>query len=546
MKTITFYSYKGGVGRSLALVNIATRLIEFGKSVCLLDFDLEAPGLNLKFDEHINREIKNGIVDYIYDFSNEGVINKNIAQYAIKFNISKNQLSPSYLIPSGNTESRDYWKKLSAINWYEMLYEKKNGLAFFLDLKDKIARQLKPEFLLIDSRTGISEISGVTLSLLADEIVVLAANNKENLEGAAKIIDSIKNSRKTLFGTEPEITFVLSRIPFTERPEDKVKELALVNKIKESYFKDTIDEVSTIHSDRELEEGEKIKIGYDKTDISISQVSRDYLLLFEKVTRNSLSKEEIQKFNDLKIAENLWIRSYQKSISLSQRLESINKAIQLDSYNVSYYVRRINIYVEMRDLDQALFHANSFSKVYSNLPMAFEILGFVLVCKSEYVKANEEFKRAISLDENNFGARFMLATNYNRLGRNDEAIQLFKTLLERGYKNAPVYNGISNSFRKKGNYEEALKSVYQAINLDPKFSIAIATFAEIKASQGLVEEFYINFERAILVARETENGQAILEDSISEEDIYKNFELDERFKGLLDKYSMHYNYKFEN
>ena len=30
MKTITFYSYKGGVGRSLALVNIATRLAEFG------------------------------------------------------------------------------------------------------------------------------------------------------------------------------------------------------------------------------------------------------------------------------------------------------------------------------------------------------------------------------------------------------------------------------------------------------------------------------------------------------------------------------------
>jgi cellulose biosynthesis protein BcsQ len=27
MKTITFYSYKGGVGRTLALVNIANRLV---------------------------------------------------------------------------------------------------------------------------------------------------------------------------------------------------------------------------------------------------------------------------------------------------------------------------------------------------------------------------------------------------------------------------------------------------------------------------------------------------------------------------------------
>ena len=46
MKTITFYSYKGGVGRTLALANIAKRLSEFGKKVCLIDFDLEAPGLH--------------------------------------------------------------------------------------------------------------------------------------------------------------------------------------------------------------------------------------------------------------------------------------------------------------------------------------------------------------------------------------------------------------------------------------------------------------------------------------------------------------------
>ena len=68
MKTITFYSYKGGVGRSLALANIATRLAEFGKKVCLLDFDLEAPGLHYKFSTLLSnqkKEIKNGIVDYI-------------------------------------------------------------------------------------------------------------------------------------------------------------------------------------------------------------------------------------------------------------------------------------------------------------------------------------------------------------------------------------------------------------------------------------------------------------------------------------------------
>ncbi len=51
MKTITFYSYKGGVGRTLALANVAMRLSEFKKKVCMIDFDLEAPGLHHKFKQ---------------------------------------------------------------------------------------------------------------------------------------------------------------------------------------------------------------------------------------------------------------------------------------------------------------------------------------------------------------------------------------------------------------------------------------------------------------------------------------------------------------
>ena len=80
MKTITFYSYKGGVGRSLALVNIATRLAEFGKKVCVIDFDLEAPGLHLKFPVSRGdlKKTNKGIVDYVYDFAHKGILQKNI------------------------------------------------------------------------------------------------------------------------------------------------------------------------------------------------------------------------------------------------------------------------------------------------------------------------------------------------------------------------------------------------------------------------------------------------------------------------------------
>jgi MinD-like ATPase involved in chromosome partitioning or flagellar assembly len=45
-RIITFYSYKGGTGRSMILANVAWILASNGKRVLILDWDLEAPGLH--------------------------------------------------------------------------------------------------------------------------------------------------------------------------------------------------------------------------------------------------------------------------------------------------------------------------------------------------------------------------------------------------------------------------------------------------------------------------------------------------------------------
>src|SRR5229473_1921955 len=44
--TFTFYSYKGGVGRSMAVMNVAYTLAGRGRHVLVVDMDLEAPGLS--------------------------------------------------------------------------------------------------------------------------------------------------------------------------------------------------------------------------------------------------------------------------------------------------------------------------------------------------------------------------------------------------------------------------------------------------------------------------------------------------------------------
>ena len=48
----TFYSFKGGVGRSMAMAGVAYLLAERGLRVLVIDFDLEAPGLERYYSEH--------------------------------------------------------------------------------------------------------------------------------------------------------------------------------------------------------------------------------------------------------------------------------------------------------------------------------------------------------------------------------------------------------------------------------------------------------------------------------------------------------------
>jgi FxsC-like protein len=69
---ITFYSYKGGTGRSMALANLAWILASNGKRVLCLDWDLEAPGLHRYFHPFmVDKELASseGLIDFVFKFA---------------------------------------------------------------------------------------------------------------------------------------------------------------------------------------------------------------------------------------------------------------------------------------------------------------------------------------------------------------------------------------------------------------------------------------------------------------------------------------------
>src|SRR4029079_6952337 len=117
------------------------------------------------------------------------------------------------LMPAGNVLSANYWRQLARLDWHKLFYsEEAEGIPFFLELKERIKAEFSPDFLLIDARTGITEVGGVATTLLPDQVVCLLLNNRENLEGARQVLRSIY--RHSVMRQEPiRIVPVLSRIP---------------------------------------------------------------------------------------------------------------------------------------------------------------------------------------------------------------------------------------------------------------------------------------------------------------------------------------------
>ena len=71
-KVVTFYSYKGGTGRTMALANVAWILAANGHKVLAVDWDLESPGLYKYFRPFLDRAAITatpGIIELISDYA---------------------------------------------------------------------------------------------------------------------------------------------------------------------------------------------------------------------------------------------------------------------------------------------------------------------------------------------------------------------------------------------------------------------------------------------------------------------------------------------
>lgn len=217
----TFFSYKGGVGRTMAVANVGFIAALAGKRVLLMDWDLEAPGLAVYFRGITDHEAAGnlrkakGILDLftewrdaMLDAENAGEVNEVIKtfQSGQPFEDSACPLLSPARLPSGarldiisagstcigRREPLPYAEALSRFQWSSFFADCAGGI-----LVEALRHWCKNnyDYVIVDSRTGLADVAGICTMQLPDEVVLCFVLNRQNTEGVADIARAIHANR---------------------------------------------------------------------------------------------------------------------------------------------------------------------------------------------------------------------------------------------------------------------------------------------------------------------------------------------------------------
>lgn len=285
-KTITFYSYKGGVGRTTTLALAALQLARKGNKVVAVDMDLEAPGLStilrseqgsryprygvLDFLIECPKEMEDGLAEYMdlneytYPFTSKELLGMNGGELYI--------MQAAKLSPNGG---ETYYEKLSRIDFnMPQFYGQDNPVDCLFHL---INEQYRPDYILIDSRAGIHDIGGYTIFHYSDEVVALFYGNEQNMVGMNFVLPRL---------CRQEIPFYLinTPVPVLEDAAEEEINYFIENSLEALKKADYFDEIPDPYDESSAHY--PLNISYDTVAANLNSESKILQLLLRDGNKN--------------------------------------------------------------------------------------------------------------------------------------------------------------------------------------------------------------------------------------------------------------------
>jgi len=227
---VTFYSYKGGTGRTMALANVACLLADAGEDVLVVDWDLEAPGLHRFFPPRLRRSSAGpdlglddtpGVVDIFCalrqqlpasrpasDDEADAAVERAFQGVDPEIYIRDTSIPGVRIMRAGRNDDGGYSRRVGTFDW-ESVFQRAPGL--YREFADRLTERYR--WVLVDSRTGVTDISGICTSLLPERLVVVFTPNRQSLTGVRELVQQATNYRRSSDDLRPLLVYPLpSRI----------------------------------------------------------------------------------------------------------------------------------------------------------------------------------------------------------------------------------------------------------------------------------------------------------------------------------------------
>ena len=196
---LSFFSFKGGVGRTTSLLALAVQLARGNHRVVLIDLDLESPGLLGALPPSNGVAPVAGVVDYLLE--RPLVVGWNELPFDDFFYtvdapaIVGNGL-PITVIPAGPVDEM-YLQKVARLN-YAKIYTLSAGQpeqSPLFDLLRRARQHFHADYVLLDSRAGFHDLGGLALSGMTHLDVLFGLDSESSWQGLNIVVRFLGQDR---------------------------------------------------------------------------------------------------------------------------------------------------------------------------------------------------------------------------------------------------------------------------------------------------------------------------------------------------------------
>jgi tetratricopeptide (TPR) repeat protein len=206
----------------MALANVAVLLTQYGYKTLVVDWDLEAPGLEFFFKNYFSEvdlpkiAQQEGVVDLLNQVFEGNLAPEeaaNLDELLVEMTLPSSK-RPLYFLTAGRRDA-DYFPKVRDLD-LEIFYAEKNGAEFIEALRT--GWKNKFDYILVDSRTGITDNGQICTTQLPDMLVLVLTATEQGLNGTLEVVRKTVTARQTLSRPRPNFVTlpILSRFDSRE------------------------------------------------------------------------------------------------------------------------------------------------------------------------------------------------------------------------------------------------------------------------------------------------------------------------------------------